>query len=102
MNRMKDFTARNPTGTAPGMEPVNIQVLKAAVANDGPIVAVNAPVTTVSQPVLTPKNLRLPSDLVDYIDYVYTKDRRMKKQDAYTLALEAFFRPLMQNSGTIV
>lgn len=101
MNRMKDFTAQNPTGTAPGMEAVNIDVLKAAVANDGPVVAISAPVATVSQPSLTPKNLRLPSDLVDYIDYVYTKDRRMKKQDAYTLALEAFFRPLMLNRGNI-
>ena len=100
MNRMKDFTAHNPTGATPGMESVNLDVLKAAVAND--MTPAPASVMQPAQPSqsLTPKNLRLPSDLVDFIDYVYTKDHRMKKQDAYTLALEKFFRPLMLNRGT--
>jgi hypothetical protein len=36
---------------------------------------------------------------VDYIDFVFTKDNRMKKQDAYTQALEAYFRPKMQTNS---
>jgi hypothetical protein len=100
MNRMKDFTAHNPTGTSPGIEPVNISVLKAAVANEtAPSAIANAPVVATS-PQLTAKNLRLPADLVDFIDYVYTKDNRMKKQDAYTLAIEQYFRPLMAAKRT--
>lgn len=99
MNRIKEFTTANPTGAATGMEPVRLDVLKAAVENKArPIAAVVAapepfPLPT---PSLTAKNLRLPADLVEFIDYVYTKDHRMRKQDAYTQALEAYFRPLMR------
>lgn len=95
MNRMKDFTANNPTGTAPGMEPVNLDMLKAAVANEASPTS-TSPAPAAAALALTSKNLRLPADLVDFVDYVYTKDHRMKKQDAYALALDAFFRPLMQ------
>jgi acyl CoA:acetate/3-ketoacid CoA transferase len=101
MNRMKDFTAHNPTGTSPGIEQVNLNVLRAAVANEAAAPAIVEIPAVATQPQLTAKNLRLPADLVDFIDYVYTKDNRMKKQDAYTLALESFFRPLMAaNSKT--
>ena len=98
MNRMKDFTAHNPTGTSPGIESVNLSVLRAAVANESSQPVTDTPVA-VLPPQLTAKNLRLPADLVDFIDYVYTKDNRMKKQDAYTQALEQFFRPLMAAKG---
>ncbi len=99
MNRMKDFNVANPTGESPGMEPVRTDILKAAVENASPPEAspptpplpprAGAPVTLVA------KNVRLPADIVDFVDYVFTKDQRMKKQDAYTAAIEAFFRPLM-------
>lgn len=109
MNRpMMKFSTANPTGETPGMEPVRLDVLKAAV-NNAP-----APPDTGSEPAqrsqpaplaaptpppvpLINKNIRLPADLVDFIDYTYTKDKRMKKQDAYTDALEAYFRPLMDH-----
>lgn len=78
------------------MEPVRLDLLKAAVNNEPVAVAAasNAvPVTPTT--VLVAKNLRLPADLVEFIDYVFTKEQRMRKQDAYTQALEAYFRPLM-------
>src|SRR5689334_21002804 len=98
MNRMTQFSTANPTGTAPGMEPVRLDVLKAAINNEPAKTApaVTAPLVAVppASPLIN-KNIRLPADLVDFIDFTYTKDRRMKKQDAYTEALEAYFRPLM-------
>lgn len=106
MNRpLVNFKTANPTGEAPGIEPVRLELLKAAV-NNTPVppqpTAAPSPVASVAvaAPALHPiplvnKNIRLPADLVDFIDYTYTKTRRMKKQDAYTEALEAFFRPLM-------
>jgi hypothetical protein len=109
MSRMKTFSATNPTGDTPGMEPVRLDVLRAAVQNTPP--QTGEPVTTPAPPqppVATPapaavqlinKNIRLPADLVDFVDFVYTKERRLKKQDAYTEALEAFFRPLMKPNG---
>ena len=30
---------------------------------------------------------------MEFIDFTYTKDKRMKKQDAYTEALEAYLPP---------
>lgn len=98
MTRLKEFTAVNPTGTTPGMEPVDFALLKAAVANKAP-----EPKTPASEPIpaapslppqavlpqqpptpaLIAKNLRLPADLVDFIDYTFTKENRMKKQDAH-------------------
>ena len=101
MSRMKDFSAVNPTGDAPGMEPlVRLDVLRAAVDNTLPAppqMSTNSPPTPVSAPLIN-KNIRLPADLVEFIDFTYTKDKRMKKQDAYTEALEAFFRPLMASA----
>ncbi|MCB1505004.1 MAG: hypothetical protein KDJ47_08505 [Hyphomicrobiaceae bacterium] len=96
MSRMKGFNANNPTGEMPGIEPVRLDVLRATV-DPAPVPKAPAPVA-MPQPVqhLVSKHLRLPADIVDYIDYVYTKDNRMKKQDAYTLAIEAYFRPLMK------
>ena len=96
MSAMKQFNPTNPTGQATGMEPVRLDILQAGVAN-----AVKPETTPVEAPTspLVAKNLRLPADLVDFIDFVYTKDRRMKKQDAYTQALEAYFRPLMAAQG---
>lgn len=91
MSRLSTFSPTNPTGNAPGMEPVRLDVLKAAVNNAAEPVAQPAKVVP-----LVSKNLRLPADLVDFIDFVFTKDNRMKKQDAYTQALEAYFRPKMQ------
>lgn len=91
MTRLKNFSPTNPTGDTPGMEPVRLDVLKAAVANQSD----TSTATRTAAPLVS-KNLRLPADLVDYIDYVFTKDHRMKKQDAYTQALEAYFRPKMQ------
>lgn len=91
MNRLTSFSPANPTGDTPGMESVRLDVLKAAVNNT----ATN-PVPAVSEVPLVSKNVRLPADLVEYIDYVFTKENRMKKQDAYTQALEAYFRPKMQ------
>lgn len=107
MNRIKTFSATNPTGEASGMEPVRMDVLRAAVANTPPpppeTPELPAPKSAppAQQPTvpLINKNIRLPADLVDFVDFVYTKDRRLKKQDAYTEALEAFFRPLMQANG---
>jgi len=93
MNRLKSFSVTNPTGDTPGMEPVRLDVLKAAV-NNTPEQA-----TPTAKAPLISKNLRLPADLVEYIDFVFTKDNRMKKQDAYTQALEAYFRPKMQAGG---
>lgn len=94
MNRLKSFSPANPTGDTPGMESVRLDVIKAAVNNTP---------DTQAQPVkdvpLVSKNLRLPADLVDYIDFVFTKDNRMKKRDAYTMAIEAYFRPKMQANG---
>lgn len=103
MSRMKDFTPANPTGATPGMEPVvRLDVLRAGVDNIAPAPAPTAPTSSPlgtsasTPPALINKNIRLPADLVDFIDYVYTKEQRMRKQDAYTQALEQFFRPLMQ------
>lgn len=102
MSRMTQFSTANPTGTAPGMEPVRLDVLKAAVNNE----PAKAAAAVIMPPAAVPptsrlinKNIRLPADLVDFIDFTYTKDRRMKKQDAYTEALEAYFRPLMAKSS---
>lgn len=94
MNRLKTFSTTNPTGDAPGMEPVRMDVLKAAV-NNSPELPAAAPKTAP----LVSKNLRLPADLVEYVDYIFTKEHRLKKQDAYTQALEAYFRPKMHTSG---
>jgi hypothetical protein len=94
MNRLKSFSTTNPTGHAPGMEPVRLDVLKAAVHNN------TDPSTPTSKAIpLVSKNLRLPADLVEYVDYIFTKEQRLKKQDAYTQALEAYFRPKMQADG---
>lgn len=112
MNRpLMNFSTANPTGDKPGIEPVRLDLLKAAVNNmptpaptpapvDTPVptpqpVAIAPASTPVAAPSLINKNIRLPADLVEFIDYTYTKDKRMKKQDAYTEALEAYFRPLM-------
>lgn len=76
------------------MELVRLDVLKAAVNNTSDL---SAP-TPKSVPLVS-KNLRLPADLVEYVDYIFTKERRLKKQDAYTQALEAYFRPKMQADG---
>lgn len=94
MNRLKTFSPTNPTGETPGMEPVRLDVLKAAVKNTPDV-----PASTKKPAPLVSKNLRLPADLVDYIDFVFTKDNRMKKQDAYAEALEAYFRPKMHAGG---
>lgn len=107
MNRIKTFSIANPTGETPGMEPVRLDILKVAVNN--------APTTELTQPEAAPaphptpvplpaiplinKNIRLPADLVEFVDFVYTKDNRLKKQDAYTQALEAYFRPLMTKNN---
>ncbi len=108
MNRMKSFSVVNPTGETPGMEPIRLDVLQAAVKNAPPDAPTcpdvpppqpqAAPVPTSAAPVvhLVTKTIRLPSDLVDFIDYVYTKEKRLKKQDAYTQALDSYFRPLMK------
>lgn len=93
MNRLKSFSTTNPTGETPGMEPVRLDVLKAAVNN----IAELSTSTPKAVPLVS-KNLRLPADLVDYVDYIFTKEQRLKKQDAYTQALEAYFRPKMQTS----
>lgn len=107
MSRLKDFSVINPTGSTPGMEPVRLDVLRAGVENAAPV-PVDLPAVAVVAPVVPPspaiiplinKNIRLPLDLVEFIDFVYTKDKRMKKQDAYTVALDAFFRPLMASSS---
>lgn len=108
MNRMKAFSIANPTGDAPGMEPVRLDVLKAAVENTAQpqgvlppnpqtpaILQAHLPASAIP---LINKNIRLPTDLVEFVDYVYTKENRLKKQDAYTHALEAFFRPLMRKA----
>lgn len=118
MSRIKSFSPVNPTGDTPGMEPVRLDVLRAAIENKPdampthraeppppPVVEVHpvavavaaapAPVPPSAAIPLVNKNIRLPADLVDYIDFVYTKEKRLKKQDAYTHALELFFRPLM-------
>ena len=101
MSRLKSFSPLNPTGEAPGVESIRMDVLKAAVENRPPIEQSVTPPTPSPAPpapvALINKNIRLPADLVEFIDFVYTKDKRMKKQDAYTEALEAFFRPLMSN-----
>lgn len=91
MNRLTSFSPANPTGDTPGMEPVRLDVLKAAVNNTPDI-----PAQPFKDVPLVSKNVRLPADLVEYIDFVFTKDNRMKKRDAYTLAIEAYFRPKMQ------
>jgi hypothetical protein len=95
MTDMDRFSPKNPTGSAPGTETVDLDVLKAAVNNraekpEPPPQPAPAPVHLVG------KNLRLPADLVEFVDFEYTKRHRMKKQDAYSQALEAYFRPLMQ------
>jgi hypothetical protein len=100
-NRLKTFSPQNPVGDAPGMESVDVKFLEAVVANAAPAedaVPPSMPVPT-SPPAVRRinKNLRLPADLVDFLDYVYTPTRRMKQQDAYTQALEEFFRPFMEN-----
>lgn len=107
MKQLMRFSTTNPTGDTPGMEPVRLDLLKAVVNNEAPQpvptpVAALAPepvgIPIAPAPSATPlinKNIRLPADLIEFIDYTYTKDRRIKKQDAYTEALEAFFRPLM-------
>lgn len=94
MNRLKSFSTANPTGETPGMEPVRLDVLKAAVNNTADL-----PAPAPKAVPLVSKNLRLPADLVDYVDYIFTKEQRLKKQDAYTQALEAYFRPKMQADG---
>lgn len=91
MNRIKSFSTTNPTGHAPGMEPLRLDVLEAAVNN-----STDLPAPTPKSTPLVSKNLRLPADLVEYVDYIFTKEQRIKKQDAYTQALEAYFRPKMQ------
>lgn len=91
MNRIREFKPTHPSGTAPGAETVRLDLLQAAVANTAP----EAKPEPLQVMPLVAKNLRLPADLVDYIDFVFTKEQRMKKQDAYALALEAYFRPLM-------
>jgi hypothetical protein len=105
-NRLKSFSPLNPVGDAPGMEPVNIKLLEAVVANIAPrpepmpTPAPAAMSTTIPSQAPTiqriNKNIRLPADLVDFIDFEYARANRMKQQDAYTHALEAFFRPLME------
>lgn len=90
MNRLTSFSPSNPTGETPGVEPLRLDVLKAAVNNTAP-----QPLPPASKPHLISKNVRLPADLVEFVDYVFTKDKRVRKQDAYTMALEAYFRPLM-------
>ncbi len=97
MTRLKDFSPANPTGAAPGMEPLNHDVIRAAVENGAPVVAAVAP-SAPSAPAktqLVPKTIRLPADLVDFIDYEYRPRHRKSQQEAYTEALEAFFRPMM-------
>lgn len=76
------------------MEPVRLDVLKAAVNNRAEL-----PTPAVKAMPLVSKNLRLPADLVEYVDYIFTKEQRLKKQDAYTQALEAYFRPKMAAGG---
>lgn len=106
-NRIKSFSPLNPVGDAPGMEPVNLKLLEAVVANAAPRPepVVPAPVAVASPAPVPPsaptvqrinKNIRLPADLVDFIDFEYARANRLKQQDAYTHALEAFFRPLME------
>jgi len=107
-NRIKSFSPQNPVGDAPGMESVNVKFLEAVVANAAPLPTpepLPAPAVVASPvPVPTPaptvqrinKNIRLPADLVDFIDFEYARANRMKQQDAYTHALESFFRPLME------
>lgn len=97
MSRLMTFSTANPTGNQPGMEPVRLDLIKAAVNNEPPqanpkLALAPAAVTVVP---LVNKNVRLPADLVEFIDFDYTREHRMKKQDAYTQALESFFRPLM-------
>ena len=88
------------------MEAIRLEVIQAAVKNESQ--SIPAPVAAPTEPRpapipgpvhttphLTTKTIRLPADLAEFIDFVYTKERRMRKQDAYTEALEAFFRPLM-------
>lgn len=96
MSRLKDFSATNPTGSAPGMETLNHDVIRAAVENVAPaaVVAQAAPTAPAKTP-LVPKTIRLPADLVDFIDYEYRPRHRKSQQEAYTEALEAFFRPMM-------
>lgn len=109
MNRLANFSTINPTGERTGIEPVRLDVLKAVVNNvadvkTAPAASSDHPQPAlIAQPASAPavplisKNIRLPADLVDFIDYIYTKEKRMKKQDAYTYALEQFFRPLMKS-----
>ena len=100
-NRIKTFSPLNPVGDSPGMESVNVKLLEAVVANTPPEPsAVTGPIASVAQstkPTIqrVNKNIRLPADLVDFIDFEYARLKRIKQQDAYTEALEAFFRPLM-------
>jgi len=100
-NRLKTFSPQNPVGDAPGMESVDVKFLEAVVANTAPAEDAAPPSTPAqaSMPAVRRinKNLRLPADLVDFIDYVYTPMRRIKQQEAYTQALEAFFRPIMRD-----
>lgn len=95
--RLKEFSPINPSGDAPGMEPVRLDVLKAAVANAStpPEMSTIAPQTRPAVP-LVAKNLRLPADLVDFIDWTYTKEKRTTQQEAYAEALEAYFRGMMR------
>ena len=122
MNRLKNFSVANPTGTAPGVETLRIDVLQAAVDNSpaptipaapaAPLAAaVVVPLSTTvpppaampapapvrqPEPVMVSTTFRIRADLKEFIDYTYTKDQKMQKQEAYNLALEAFFRPLMR------
>ena len=85
---------RQPNGRDTGHGAWRLDVLKAAVNNSAD------PSTPTSRAApLVSKNLRLPADLVEYVDYIFTKEQRLKKQDAYTQALEAFFRPKMDASS---
>lgn len=103
MKRIREFSPANPTGTRPGMEPLRQDILKAVVNNEPPApnpapapTAVTPTPQNSPAPQLIGKHIRLPADLVEFIDFVYTKEKRMMKQDAYREALEAYFRPLMK------
>lgn len=106
-NRMKTFSPLNPVGDTPGMEAVNVKLLEAVVANVPPEPPSAATPVAATAPTTAPtiqrinKNIRLPADLVDFIDFEYARIKRIKQQDAYTEALEAYFRPLMEKHRKI-
>ena len=81
----------HPTSSAPGVEPINTDILSQGVSN-----ALQAkPLKPRKRPLET-KSIRLPRELIDYIDYTYSPKKRMNKSAAYIEALEAFFGPYMR------